>query len=92
MSKTKTEKDRNPLLAGLNPFRRTQAGAQPAPQPVYPIPPSRQNRKALTTWQDAIALKQLKAIADEQGVSQQKALAEALNLLFTKYGKPAIAT
>jgi hypothetical protein len=91
MSKTKTEQDRNPLLAGLNPFRRTAVG-QPAPQPVYPIPPSRQNRKALTTWQDAIALKQLKVIADEQGISQQKAIAEALNLLFAKHGKPAIAT
>jgi hypothetical protein len=53
---------------------------------------SRQNRKALTTWQDAIALKQLKAIADEQGVRQQKAIAEALNLLFTKHSRPAIAT
>jgi hypothetical protein len=73
---------------------RVTAALSPAQQGqvVYPIPPSRQNRKALTTWQDAIALKQLKAIANEQGVSQQKVIAEALNLLFAKHGKSAIAT
>jgi hypothetical protein len=85
--------DRNPLLEVLDQFRRTPPAHAPAQkgQTAWPIPPSRRSKKALTTWQDAAALKQLKQLADEQGISQQRALAEALNLLFAKHGKPPIA-
>jgi hypothetical protein len=59
--------------------------------PPCAIPPSRQGRKAITTWQEEAAIRQLKALALEQGWTQQRAVAEALNLLFGKLGKPTIA-
>ena len=59
--------------------------------PAYAIPPSRQGRRAVTTWQAEAAVRQLKALALEQGWTQQRAVAEALNLLFVRCGKPTIA-
>jgi hypothetical protein len=59
--------------------------------PPCAIPPSRQGRKAITSWQEEAAIRQLKTIALEQGWTQQRALAEALNLLFAKLDKPTIA-
>jgi hypothetical protein len=59
--------------------------------PPCAIPPSRQGRKAITTWQEEAAVRQVKAIALEQGWTQQHAFAEALNLLFEKHGKATIA-
>ena len=56
------------------------------------VPPSRKNRKSFTTWQDETALKELRAISHETGKSQQMLIAEALNLLLTKYGKRTVAT
>jgi hypothetical protein len=58
----------------------------------YAIPPSRRTKKAVTTWQDAVAVQQLKDLAHERGVSQQKLIAEALNLLFAKCNKPTSAS
>jgi hypothetical protein len=37
-------------------------------------------------------VRQLKILAAEEGTTLQALMAEALNLLFTKYGKPPIAT
>ena len=56
------------------------------------MPPSRANRKALTTWQDEAALKQLKHLAADLGVSQQALIAEGINHVLAKYGKPTVAT
>jgi len=81
--------DRNPWLSRLTPFRRTPP-ARPAG--AYAVPPSRANRKALTTWQDAAALKQLKHLANDLGVSQQALIAEGINHVLAKYGKPTVAT
>jgi hypothetical protein len=84
------DQDRNLWLDRLNPLRRT-------PQPVqqaagYPVPPSRKNRKALTTWQDEAAVRRLKHIANEQGISQQALIAEGINYVLAKYGEPGVAT
>jgi hypothetical protein len=49
-------------------------------------------RKALTTWQDAAAVKQLKHLATEPGVTQQALIAEGINAVLAKYGKPTVAT
>jgi hypothetical protein len=57
---------------------------------TYAIPPSRRGRRAITTWQKEAAIWQLKAIALEQGWTQEHAFAEALNLLFAKHGKATI--
>jgi hypothetical protein len=56
------------------------------------VPPSRKNRKALTTWQDQAAIKQLRHLANELGVSQQALIAEGINLVLAKYAKPTVAT
>jgi hypothetical protein len=83
--------DRNAWLDRLiNPLRRTPQAARPAA--TYPVAPSRANRKALTTWQDAAALKQLKHLAAELGMSQQGLIAEGINHVLAKYGKPTVAT
>ena len=50
------------------------------------------NRKALTTWQDAAAPKQLKHLANDLGTSQQALIAEGINHVLAKYGKPTVAT
>ena len=55
------------------------------------LPPSRHGRRAITAWQEEAAVQQLKAIAFEQNWTQQRAVAEALNLLFAKHGKPTVA-
>lgn len=90
MSK-RTTKNRNPLIEALTGFRRTPEPAAGAGR-AYPTPPSRKTRKPITVWQDELAVRQLKALALERGVPQQKIVAEALNLLFAKYGKPPVAT
>jgi hypothetical protein len=85
----KQSHERNSWLERLSPFRRTP---QPRPAGVYAVPPSRANRKALTTWQDEAALKQLKYLAAELGVSQQALLAEGINAVLAKHGKATVAT
>ena len=57
----------------------------------YPVPPSRQGRRGLTSHHDPAVIQQLKQLALERRTTQQKLLEEALNLLFLKYGRPDIA-
>jgi hypothetical protein len=90
MIRKQAQEDRNDWLARLNPLRRTPAPVQRAV--AYPVPPSRKNRKALTTWQDEAALKQIKHLAAQRGVSQQALIAEGINHVLAKYGKPTVAT
>jgi hypothetical protein len=86
----KQSQDRNTWLGRLNPMRRTP---QLAPQAAaYAVPPSRAHRKAMTCWVDEAALKQLKHLAAELGVSQQALIAEGINHVLAKYGKPTVAT
>jgi hypothetical protein len=82
--------DRSPWLSRLMPLRRTPQ-AQPG-RPASYRAPSRTNRKALTTWQDEAALKQLKLIAADKGFTQQALIAEGLNYVLAKYGKATVAT
>ena len=87
--------DRNRIMDTLKVFRggggSAPQGTPPTGTGAYPIPPSRQRRKAVTTWQDELALKQLKDLANEKGKNEQALLAEALNLLFVRHEKPPIA-
>src|SRR5262245_29280179 len=53
---------------------------------------SRKNRRSVTTWQDEAALKELRTIANETGISQQALIAEGLNYVLTKYRKRTVAT
>ena len=86
----KQSQDRNAWLDRLNPLRRTPRPAPPAA--AYRVPASRSTRKALTTWQDEAALKQLKHLAPELGVSQQALIAEGINYVLAKHGKSTVAT
>jgi hypothetical protein len=52
---------------------------------------TRENQKAIITWHNKAVRAQLKQIGIEQEKSQQKLIAEALNMLFVKYGKGPIA-
>ena len=83
------EDNRNSWLERLNVMRRSP---QPVQRPKVYRAPSRANRRALTTWQDAAALKQLRHLANDLETSQQALLAEGINHVLAKYGKPTVAT
>jgi hypothetical protein len=68
-------------------FNKKAAAANRRSAPISP-----RNRKALTTWQDAVALRHLKEISVETGLSQQMLIAEGINHVLQKYGKPSVAT
>jgi hypothetical protein len=58
---------------------------------VTPIPPSRQGKKAIAAYYDPAVRKQLALLAVQEERTQADLLAEALNLLFEKYGRSPIA-
>jgi hypothetical protein len=90
--------ERQGIMRTLASFGRGRAVVAPPPERVaqngraYPVPPSRRTRRSLTTWQESVALQQIKEIANEEGIPQQKVIAEALNMVFVKYNKPTVAT
>jgi hypothetical protein len=51
----------------------------------------RENLKPIMTWHDPAVRQQLKLIAVEKDLTEQKLMQEALNLLFERHGKPQIA-
>ena len=53
--------------------------------------PSRRGKVALTHWVDPAVRKQLARMAIDLDSSQADLVAEALNMLFEKYGQPPIA-
>lgn len=53
---------------------------------------SRDGKLAIISWQAPAVRKQFQHLAIEQETTQQDLLAEALNMLFTKHGKPPIAS
>lgn len=55
------------------------------------LPPSRRGKKRLEVWVSPEARKQLKLIAVEEDKSQDRMMADALNMLFDKHGIPPIA-
>jgi len=92
MIKRQQEQDRDGILGTLMRYGRGKV-AYPEGDAGKPyVPPSRKNRKSFTTWQDETALKELRDMAHETGRSQQDLVAEALNLLFVKHRKRAVAT
>jgi hypothetical protein len=90
--------DGNSLLRKMAAYARTRnhpppkdLEAPPAGNGTY-LAPSRTHRKAITTWQDALAVHQLKELSLVTGKPQQKLIAEALNELFVKHGKKPVAS
>jgi hypothetical protein len=55
------------------------------------VPPSRQGKKAIAAYFDPAVRKQLALLAVQEERTQADLLAEAINLLFDKYGQPPIA-
>ena len=55
------------------------------------LPPSRRGKKRVEAWVSPEARKHLKHIAVEEDKSQDRVIADALNLLFEKHGIPPIA-
>jgi hypothetical protein len=55
------------------------------------VPPSRQGKKAIAAYFDPTVRKQLALLAVQEERTQADLLAEAINLLFDKYGQPPIA-
>jgi hypothetical protein len=58
---------------------------------AYVPPPSRRGRAGLTTYHEPTVLQQLREIAVQNRTTQQKLVAEGLNYVFEKYGRPKIA-
>jgi Antitoxin-like ribbon-helix-helix len=53
--------------------------------------PDRDGRVPMPFWTGVAAKRQLRMLAAEQDTTQQALMAEALNLLFARHGKPPIA-
>jgi hypothetical protein len=54
-------------------------------------PPSRQGKRAITIWVDPAVAEQLREISFHHRKAHQDLYLEALNILFSKYGRPEIA-
>lgn len=63
----------------------------PAPKEVTSRPPSRKGKRAVTGYVSQQAFTQLQILRAERGMDVQELVVEALNDIFTKYGKPPIA-
>ena len=72
------------------PAQRSDEGANGA-SAGYIKPPSRTGRVGILTYHDPAVAQQLKMLSAEKGIKQQQLMAEALNMLFAKYGKGQIA-
>ena len=91
-------KKANPLMAGLAQFDRKAAPSPETPAPMAAAPkaatvrpPSSQGAVQIAAFFPEDVRAQLKIVAAEQRRDVQDLLAEALNLIFVKYGKPEIA-
>ena len=78
--------ERDPIEDALN-----VAGGKVAHTTGYAVPPSRRNRRSLTTWQDEAALQALKEISFKYGKTMQALIAEGINHVLTEHGKPPLA-
>lgn len=76
-------------------FRPNLAGAMEklSSRPLAPreVRKDRANKKGMLTQHDAAVIQQVRQLALNHGTTQQKLVAEALNMLFAKYGVAQIA-
>ena len=90
--------ERKTLMGALDAANRGLQAPQAPSQPQSPAPsarkvaaPSRADTKHFGVYIDPVAHKQLKRLALDRDTSLQDLGIEALNMLFEKYGEPAIA-
>lgn len=69
----------------------TEAVASPAPPVGRTVQRSRIGKVSIGVWVDPAVRKQLARLALDTDKDQGDLIAEALNLLFERHGKPAIA-
>lgn len=55
------------------------------------LPPSRRHRRSLTTWQDEAAIQVLREIGAVHRRTMQALIAEGINHVLVKHGKPPLA-
>ncbi len=89
------------FAAGLHKLKEVSGKPMPVPAPaevplsaeppISDIPPSRRGKGAVAAYFDPAVRKQLAILAVKEDQSQAAMLAEALNLLFEKYGEAPIA-
>lgn len=86
------------LMESMQPFdNKASSSATMEPQPPQEIAPasqpapSRRGKRAITGYVAPDAFKQFKILQAERDKDGQQLIEEALNDLFKKYGKPAIA-
>ncbi len=86
--------EKKPVMKSKAPPKTTAtapATPEPEPAPKEEVSPTRGVMVQFTSRCELDAERQFKAIAPELGKTQQALLAEALNLLFKKYGKGEVA-
>ena len=66
----------------------TPLDQRPAPEPAYRKAQTRTNTRQIAGHFQAEVAQALRMLAAEQDKDNQELLAEALNMLFTRYGKP----
>src|SRR5687768_9098922 len=82
----------NRLAAGLSKLKEAAGKVEDKPAaPAQDAPPSRVGKVAVAAYFDPAVRKQLAMMHIEQDKTQAALVAEALNLLFEKYGKAPIA-
>jgi hypothetical protein len=69
----------------------TASGGKMSATGGYVVPPSRRNRRSLTTWQDEAALQALREISVEHRRTLQALLAEGINYVLVKHGRSPLA-
>ncbi len=88
------------FAAGLHKLKDVSGKAPPpvvldeapaAPAIEHDVPPSRRGKVAVSAYFDPAVRKQLAILAVKEDCSQAAMLAEALNLLFERYGEAPIA-
>lgn len=87
----------NPLAQGLERINKPPRLPPAPPREPNPSAPatrsrSRKGQTLIGGFFDPEVHRQLRVMAAEQGTTQQALIAEALNILFAKSGKPEIAS
>lgn len=78
-------------MQAAEPASPQDSTAVSASAPASGRPPSRVGKRVVSAYLDATAAKQLRLLSAESDRSTQALVEEALNDLFRKYGKSAIA-
>jgi hypothetical protein len=82
---------RHPKPALVSPSAPAEAAAQPTTRASRTVQRSRIGKVSIGVWVDPAVRKQLAQLALDTDKDQGDLMAEGLNLLFERYGKPSIA-